>query len=142
MKRLLIAALAVASLGSHAGLTDPHVSNTLRLYGECAWYRARSGGTYAERQKDGPALDRAALALAREFWGYFYDVGSADIKRGMSRDFFIGMYFGRDTAEGEADAERRFVGRVGGVAKIDEQATQAARYLYTERNCNLLARSP
>lgn len=136
MKRLIAPALVVASLGAQAALPDDG-GQTVRLYGECAWYRSRTGGTYEGRQKDAPALDKAAIALAREFWG---QGPGAPFERLTGREFFIGMQFGIETKAGEAEAERRFMQRIGGPARSTAEAEQTAKQMYRERNCDLLPR--
>lgn len=136
MKRLIIAALAVASISANAaplpGLT---LTLTIERYGECAFYRYRLGGDYGEAMKDEQAFNAAALTLARAY-------AEANPVSGMNRDMHAGTIYGRHLEKGDAEAIRRIDPRGDRWLKSSpKEIHQAARALYFERGCDALPKA-
>ena len=118
---------------------------TIELSAECFHYRLLMDTSMQEKNKEGPQIAKAVIALAFDVYGKLYDAMKKDPKgldvQGGSRDFFIGMMYGGAQAKGEAEALNRTaadpLSSVGGKKMFDA----SARHLYRERNCDLLPRA-
>ncbi len=118
---------------------------TVELSSECGHYRALMKEPSEQKNKEGEAIAKAVMPMAREAFGKLYDEmvkdpAQASELKAAGRDFVIGMFYGSAMERGRAEGVRRSSAAPLGTSGknwIDSNA----QHLYRERNCALLPRA-
>jgi len=117
----------------------------IELAGECRYYRMTMGDSLEEKNKDGPEIAKAVIALAYDVYGKMFDAMSKDHAqamdlKGINRDFMIGALYGSAQTKGEAEGFRRLIAETKDMNYSKDLFNLVAVRLYRERSCALLPR--